>query len=106
MDDTVVYHTILYIYIYHGTLGLWECGTMVLWCVGMGRRKVSTIVPSEFTCIIIQMGLWYPGTLQKMHSYFSFTTVSHTNVFYVSLFIYIYIVIYIYIYIYYITVVI
>ena len=46
---------------------------MGLWYCGMGRRKVNTTVPLEFTCISIQVVLWYCAqyhcTLQKTHPY-------------------------------------
>ena len=32
---------------------------MVCWYVRMGRRNSSTNVPTEFTCISIQMVRWY-----------------------------------------------
>ena len=40
-------------------MGLLYYGTVGLWCCGMGRRKVSITVPLEFTCISIQVVLWY-----------------------------------------------
>ena len=39
------------------------CGTVVLWYVVMGRRKVSINILSEFTCISIKMGVWYCRTV-------------------------------------------
>ena len=51
-----------------GTVGLWDCGTVVLlYCGTVVRLKSSTTVPLEFTCISIQVVLWYCGTLQKTH---------------------------------------
>ena len=42
-------------------------GMLVRLYVRMGRRNSSTNVPTEFTCISIQMVHWYVGMLQKTH---------------------------------------
>ena len=49
---------------------LWYVGTVVLLYAGMGCREVSTNVPSEFTCIRIQ--IQGRCMLQKMHPYSTF----------------------------------